>query len=60
VIGGALVGLDEQLLRSTPRAEILVKRGTTVRGLSAQGGTLEVGLPEDPVEIPAREKAEPA
>src|SRR4051812_43394537 len=49
VVGGALVGLDEQLLRSTPRAEILVKRGNTVRGTSAQGGTLLVGLPDDPI-----------
>ena len=54
VVGGFLVGLDEQLLRSTPRAEILVKRGATVRGLSAQGGTLEIGLPDEPVELPPR------
>jgi hypothetical protein len=51
VVGGMLVGFDEQVLRSTPRAEILVKRGKTVRGLSAQGGTLSVGLPDDPVEL---------
>ena len=51
VVGGMLVGLDEQLLRSTPRAEILVERGKTVRGLSAQGGTLLVGMPDDPVVI---------
>lgn len=44
-----LVGLDEQLLRATPRAEILVQRSKTVRGLSSQGGTLTVGLPDDPV-----------
>jgi hypothetical protein len=31
-----------------------VKRGSTVRGLSAQGGTLEIGLPEDSVELPPR------
>ena len=53
VVGGMLVGLDEQLLRSTPRAEVLVERGKTVRGLSAQGGTLLVGLPDDPVVIGA-------
>jgi len=51
VVGGMLVGLDEQLLRSTPRAEVLVERGKTLRGLSAQGGTLLVGLPDDPVVI---------
>ncbi len=49
VVGGMMVGLDEQLLRSTPRAEIHVKRGQTVRGVSSQGGTLSVGLPDDPV-----------
>lgn len=53
MVGGFLAGLDEQLLRSTPRAEILVRRGATVRGQSVRGGTLEVGLPQDPVELPA-------
>lgn len=53
VVGGMLVGLDEQLLRSTPRAEVLVKRGDTIRGLSAEGGTLTVGLPDDPVNLHA-------
>ncbi len=49
VVGGMLVGFDEQVLRATPRAEILVKRGKAVRGLSSQGGTLSVGLPDDPI-----------
>lgn len=53
VVGGILVGLDEQLLRSTPRIEVLVKRGATVRGLSAEGGTLLVGLPDDPITLGA-------
>jgi hypothetical protein len=53
VVGGMLVALDEQLLRSTPRAEVLVKRGTAIRGLSAAGGTLLVGLPEDPIDLDA-------
>jgi hypothetical protein len=52
VVGGMLVGLDEQLLRSTPRVEVLVKRGQTVRGTSSQGGALLVGLPDDPIELP--------
>jgi hypothetical protein len=47
-----LVGLDEQLLRSTPRVEILVKRGKTVRGTSSAGGDLLIGLPDDPIELP--------
>ena len=49
IVGGIIVGFDEQVLRSLPRAEVLVQRGQTVRGLSAQGGTLLVGLPDDPV-----------
>ena len=49
VVGGMLVGLDEQLLLATPRAEVLVKRGQALRGLSAQGGTLEIGPPDDPI-----------
>ncbi len=44
-----LVGLDEQLLRSTPRAEVLVKRGQSVRRLSSTGGVLTVDLPGDPI-----------
>lgn len=31
-IGGMLVGLDEQLLCGQPRIEVLVKRGTQLRG----------------------------
>jgi hypothetical protein len=57
VVGGMLVGLDEQLLRATPRVEVLVKRGQTVRGTSSQGGTLLVGLPDDPIELPAERDA---
>lgn len=53
VVGGMLVGLDEQLLRATPRAEILVERGKALRGLSAEGGTLEIGLPDGRVLVPS-------
>ena len=55
-----LVGFDEQVLRSAPRVEILVKRGKAVRGLSAQGGTLMVGMPDDPVVVgsPASDPAD--
>jgi hypothetical protein len=58
VVGGMLVGFDEQLLRGTPRAEILVKRGASVRGLSAQGGTLEIALPDDLVVLTHPEAGE--
>jgi hypothetical protein len=44
-----LVGLDEQLLRGQPRAEILVKRGTQLRIERDSGGELIVELP-DPLE----------
>ena len=42
-----LVGFDEQIMRSTPRAEILVKQGTQLRGERAGGGDLILDLPED-------------
>jgi hypothetical protein len=41
-----LVGLDEQLLRGQPRAEILVKRGTQLRIERDAGGELILDLPE--------------
>jgi hypothetical protein len=41
-----LVGLDEQLLRNQPRAEILVKRGTQLRIERDGGGELILDLPE--------------
>jgi len=40
-----LVGLDEQLLRSQPRAEILVKRGTQLRIERDSGGELVLEMP---------------
>ena len=46
-----LVGFDEQVMRSTPRAEILVKRGTQLRGERAGGGDLILELP-DPIARP--------
>ena len=57
-----LIGLDEQLLRATPRVEVLVKRGQVVRGTSAAGGDLLIGLPDDAVPLPvdAAEASPPA
>ena len=49
-----LVGLDEQLLRSQPRAEALVKRGTQLRIERDAGGELILEMPE-PLEPPAEE-----
>jgi hypothetical protein len=51
MVGGMLVGLDEQLMRSTPRIEILVRRGAVVRGTSSDGGDLLVGLAHDPITL---------
>ena len=56
-IGGMLVGLDEQLLRSQPRAEILVKRGTQLRIERDAGGELVLEMPE-PLEPPTEELRE--
>lgn len=49
-----LVGLDEQLLRSQPRAEVLVKRGTQLRIERDAGGELIVEMP-DPLEPPSED-----
>jgi hypothetical protein len=59
-VGGTLIGLDEQLLRATPRVELLVNRGKTVRGLSAQGGSLLVHLPGDPIVLGGGPSGQPA
>lgn len=47
-IGGILVGFDQQVFRTTPPAQELVRKGQPVRGLSGEdGGALEVVFPED-------------
>jgi hypothetical protein len=47
-IGGIIVGFDQQVFRSTPPAQELVKRGQPVRGLSGEdGGVLEVLFPDE-------------
>ena len=60
-----LVGLDEQLMRGQPRAEILVKRGTQLRIERDAGGELVLDLPGDEPAVqapdePAMDKAEQA
>jgi hypothetical protein len=45
MIGRMLVGLDEQLMRSEPRAEILVKRSTQLRLEGDAAGDLVIHLP---------------
>jgi hypothetical protein len=46
-IGGILVGFDQQILRNLPPAHELVEKSRPVRGLSDQGGDLEVVFPDD-------------
>ena len=45
VIGGAMAGFEEQVFKSLPRIEELVRRGQDVRGLAADGSGLSVGFP---------------
>jgi hypothetical protein len=47
-IGGIVVGLDQQIFRTTPPANELVAKGTPLRAVAAEGGgTITVGLPDD-------------
>jgi hypothetical protein len=51
-IGGMLVGFESQVLRSTPPAHELVRKGEAVRGVTGQDGsslTVEL-LPDAPGE----------
>jgi hypothetical protein len=50
-IGGALVGVDQQIFRATPRVEERFKQRDEVSLATSEGGTLVVGLP-DAVELP--------
>lgn len=47
-----LVGLDEQLLRGQPRIEVLVRRGTQLRGERDAAGELVIELPARSAEDP--------
>jgi hypothetical protein len=46
-LGGILVGLDQQIFRNLPPPHELVLKATPVRGLSGEGGDLEITFPED-------------
>jgi hypothetical protein len=48
-IGGALVGLDQQIFRALPRVEERFKQRDEVSLAAADGGTLVVELPDDAV-----------
>src|SRR6187551_3020921 len=48
-IGGMLVGLDQQIFRSTPPVNEMVAKGDRLAPVAASGGgTMRVGLPGDP------------
>lgn len=47
-IGGIIVGLDQQIMRTMPPAQELILKGRPVRGLSGQHGSdLILIFPED-------------
>lgn len=48
-IGGIIVGFDQQIFRTTPPVNELVAKGTPLRAIAAAGGgTVTVGMPDDP------------
>ena len=46
-LGAIIVGLDQQIFRNMPPPHELVLKATPVRGLSGEGGDLEITFPED-------------
>ena len=49
-IGGMLVGFDQQIFRSTPPVNEMVAKGDRLAPVAASGGgTMQVGLPGDPL-----------
>jgi hypothetical protein len=58
-IGGALVGFDYQVFRTTPPPNELVQKGDPIRAVAAEGGgTLSIALPVDE-EIPVESSEMP-
>ena len=49
-IGGIMVGIEQQIFRTTPPANELIAKGTPLRSVAAAGGgTLLIGIPGDDV-----------
>lgn len=46
-IGGMLAGFDHQIFRTTPPPHELVLKARPVRGLSGEGGDLQITFPDD-------------
>jgi hypothetical protein len=50
-IGGIVAGIDGQIFRTTPPAQELVAKGAPIRPVAAAGGgTITIGLPDEPTE----------
>lgn len=48
-IGGIVAGIDQQIFRTMPPANELVAKGAPIRPVAAAGGgTLTIGMPDDP------------
>jgi hypothetical protein len=50
-IGGMLAGFDHQIFRTTPPPHELVLKARPVRGLSGEGGELEITFPDADVPL---------
>ena len=58
-IGGIIVGFDQQIFRTTPPVNELVAKGDRLAPVAAAGGgTMRVGLPEEPTADPNAEAPE--
>jgi hypothetical protein len=50
-IGGIVAGIDGQIFRTTPPAQELVAKGAPIRPVAAAGGgTITIGMPDEPTE----------
>jgi hypothetical protein len=61
-IGGMLAGFDHQIFRTTPPPHELVLKARPVRGLSGEGGDLEITFPDEDqvVAVEPAEAVEPS
>ena len=59
-IGGMLAGFDHQIFRTTPPPHELVLKGSPVRGLSGEGGDMEITFPDDDAPVAVERPADGA
>lgn len=57
-IGAIIVGFDQQIFRTLPPAQELVVKAKPVRGLSGQGGGVEVTFPDDAAAVASEDAQE--